>query len=672
MYSQDIYRNKDHNTKQRPSLTISTQQQQHNYDDDEQATSCFNSGQILPPDDNKNERRQQQATSDIVGSIGEEYIPDNISTNNNNNNNNSSKLHQLFGSDNNNNNSALFHNPNFHASVGNHRASGTLSPRSTAGSRSYSNISNIYYDNNNNTHTTVGNKNSAPFIPPQTAPSSSTSGDISNNSAGGSDQYLPGLEFNINPAAASSPTLGLSEADWKAIPFSTRRKLKAAVQQQQQQVDTTGNLSSPHSLSGTNIHRTSSGTGSSVPFSQRQRERTSSQPMACSGLNRSVSTTSTDSSASNSPAFQFLSRLGTNSEPNNELELGEQVGDYIIGKLIGYGGFSQVKEAHTIDSNGNKIVRAVKVVKKQAADSSQELMDRIQSEFDHEVAIWKTLVHDNILRLRLVDDTDRATFCFTDKITGGTLFDFVKHTRGNVNLRVVKKYIYQLSSALLYLHETMRVVHRDIKLENCLLEEIGNDETKLILCDFGMSDYFAKDPDDTKSSVHQQQQQVIGPADTSSLFNQYHTHQQYPFIGNQQQQQKTPAATPTSMTPTQKTPPTHSANTSTCNSQNCGSLPYACPQLLTSSVPILEPEVDIWALGVCIYALYMGHLPWNHTFLPKLRNMILQGSWDQTMFAEKVNTDASDLVSGCLTIDPQKRFKIRQVIDHEHLTNVMT
>lgn len=578
--------------------------------------------------DDQQERQQPRA-----GEIGEEYIPDNVAKGF------SSNLHQLLES-------KGGGGGNKSTTSGIHRSgSEILSPKTS------------------DTHTIAyQNSNIAAPITPASAPGTTT--------PGGSDQYLPGLDFNINPSAAQSPTLGLSEAEWKAIPFSTRRKLRAAVQQDNN-IDVTSPVSAGGSLSrsstmhacgGTSVGGGgASGSGSAIPFSRRHRERAAS-----GSLTRSMSAASTDSSASNSPAFQFLSRLGNppsegagNGNGQNDPELGEQVGEYIIGKLIGYGGFSQVKEAHTIDnSTGEKVVRAVKVVQKQNPGASQDLMERIQSEFDHEVSIWKMLNHEHILPLLLVDDTDRATYCFTHRITGGTLFDLVKNTRGNVDQPTIRRYVCELSSALLYLHETMRIVHRDIKLENCLLECVGMGEHKLILCDFGMSDYFVREDEHKSPPQGSYANHVIGPADTSSLFNQYHNFHQYPLIGNSR-----PNTAPTNNNSRS------AGGNSLPSSQNFGSLPYASPQLLTSNVPLVEPEVDIWALGVVVFALYMGNLPWNHAFLPKLRMMILQGTWDKEGLTRKAGSAASDLVDGCLEMNPESRLKIREIIHHEHLQN---
>ncbi|KAI5954053.1 hypothetical protein CANMA_004892 [Candida margitis] len=60
-----------------------------------------------------------------------------------------------------------------------------------------------------------------------------------------------------------------------------------------------------------------------------------------------------------------------------------------------------------------------------------------------------------------------------------------------------------------------------------------------------------------------------------------------------------------------------------------GSLPYASPELLQPSPPPLGPSADIWALGVLIYAMCVGKLPFQHQYEPRLRAMITAGKYNK-------------------------------------------
>ncbi|KAI9752122.1 MAG: hypothetical protein M4579_005760 [Chaenotheca gracillima] len=345
------------------------------------------------------------------------------------------------------------------------------------------------------------------------------------------------------------------------------------------------------------------------------------------------------SSTSLSPASAFLSSWGAvaaaaaATEPDDE---GQEIGNYVLGKQIGFGGFSIVREARTIEDS-TEVRRAVKIVRKHINGKPDRENEQVQSEFEHEVSIWRFLDHANVLPLLAVYDTPFATFCFTQLHDQGSLFDLVRANRKGLPLPLVKRYAFQLASAIRYLHEDARIVHRDIKLENCLLDM--SDETaaaaggNLLLCDFGMAEYIpggTDDDDDTSSSSQ---------SDGSEE-------------GFQELTGERPA--PKNIGP---------SDTSTAI---VGSLEYASPELLKSTGPLFSKPSDMWAFGVVIYALLVGELPFQHTFQPKVPMMILNGDWNREALgnvqAEPAGRDAAQLVKGCLEMDPILRWNVGHVL----------
>ncbi|KAK2839359.1 hypothetical protein FQN49_006217 [Arthroderma sp. PD_2] len=327
-----------------------------------------------------------------------------------------------------------------------------------------------------------------------------------------------------------------------------------------------------------------------------------------------------------SPASAFLSTMNREDAPAPKPDdEGQVVGqDYVIGKQIGFGGFSTVKEAFKVTDEGQTIRHAVKIVRKYLTGKSERENDQFQAEFDHEVRIWRYLNHPHILPLDAVYETDYATFCFTKLTEEGSLFDLVKKKRHNIDLSHAKQYSYQLACALRYLHEDARVVHRDIKLENCLLEPKGPDDIpSLILCDFGMAEWMTTDtcssPDPYDNAADRPPPRTIGPSDTSTSV--------------------------------------------------AGSLEYASPELLMANVGVLDPVVDVWAFGVVAYSLIVGSRPFQSSFQPRIQMNILAGKWDRNAVFAAVDEsekhdrmDALEMIEGCLQMDPMKRWTISDVL----------
>lgn len=347
-------------------------------------------------------------------------------------------------------------------------------------------------------------------------------------------------------------------------------------------------------------------------------------------VSRRSSTRSGRSLSSMSPAASFLARYKATeaikpSEPDDE---GQGIGynsEYIIGKQIGYGGFSIVKEVTSME-DGKPVVNAVKIVRKQQRQKSELENEQIQTQFDHEVEIWRFLRHPYILPLLCVYTTDYATFCITKLNKGGTLFDLVRDTKRNKKAglpeHLVKRYTYQLASAMRYLHNDVQVVHRDIKLENCLIDmtvpKAETDGGDVLLCDFGMADFVVSDQRDGPEPHSIGDNQNIGPADTSTSVQ--------------------------------------------------GSLQYAAPELFNASSSVFSPAADIWAFGVVLFALLTASLPFNDGLDIKTIEKIRQCNWDEQIVCEcdSVTDDSTNdilaLLKGCLNLDVEQRWTVHDIL----------
>ena len=71
-------------------------------------------------------------------------------------------------------------------------------------------------------------------------------------------------------------------------------------------------------------------------------------------------------------------------------------------------------------------------------------------------------------------------------ISGGTLKEYVESNNGRLKETEVQKLLLQIGNAIAYCHQK-DIVHRDIKMENILLNERGNIDAGVQIIDFGIA-----------------------------------------------------------------------------------------------------------------------------------------------------------------------------------------
>ncbi|KAJ3374160.1 Serine/threonine-protein kinase par-1 [Allomyces arbusculus] len=89
----------------------------------------------------------------------------------------------------------------------------------------------------------------------------------------------------------------------------------------------------------------------------------------------------------------------------------------------------------------------------------------------------------------------------------------------------------------------------------------------------------------------------------------------------------------------------------------CGSPPYAAPELFQGK-EYNGPEVDIWSLGVVLYVLVCGALPFDGPNLQKLRARVLTGKFKIPFY---MSTDCEKLIKKMLVLDPTKRATMQDI-----------
>eukprot|EP01064_Diplonema_japonicum_P015181 TRINITY_DN22945_c0_g1_i1.p1 TRINITY_DN22945_c0_g1~~TRINITY_DN22945_c0_g1_i1.p1 ORF type:complete len:293 (+),score=43.43 TRINITY_DN22945_c0_g1_i1:53-931(+) len=259
----------------------------------------------------------------------------------------------------------------------------------------------------------------------------------------------------------------------------------------------------------------------------------------------------------------------------------KRIGKYELGKTLGSGTFSKVKEGTDIEIN---IKYAVKIV-----DKSLLQKGHMEQQLKREIAIMKLLDHQNVLKMNDVLQTSKNIYLILDLLTGGDLFDRLEQAK-RFEEPVALDYFHQLISGLYYLH-SQGIAHRDLKPENLLLDENG----QLRIADFGFSR----------------------------------------LLNNQQMLQTV-----------------------------CGTPNYMAPEVLKEQ-GYDGKKADIWSCGVIVYAMLAGYLPFDDPNMNTLCDKIEKGVY---RMSRKFSKNAVDIIEKMLTVDPQQRITLDEILKHPFFT----
>ena len=332
-------------------------------------------------------------------------------------------------------------------------------------------------------------------------------------------------------------------------------------------------------------------------------------------------------------------------------------GEYILGQTLGEGEFGKVKMGWKKEGG---VQVAIKLLRREQLGSNPSRLPKIY----REIAILRELQHPNIVKLHEMVETERHIGIILEYASGGELFDYILNHR-YLKDNAARRLFAQLVSGIGYLHKK-GIVHRDLKLENLLLDRNRN----IIISDFGFANTF--DPND---ELGDEIEFKLSDKDYVKKAGLEHVGPNGHRRGDLMQ-------------------------------TSCGSPCYAAPELVVSDSLYTGRKVDVWSCGVILvrsflvfffssfflffffffssypravhsnwtmqYAMLAGYLPFDDDPAnPEGDNINLLYKYivsTTLTFPEYVTPHARDLLRRILVPDPRKRADLFEVARHSWLS----
>ena len=248
-----------------------------------------------------------------------------------------------------------------------------------------------------------------------------------------------------------------------------------------------------------------------------------------------------------------------------------RIGDYILGKTLGEGEFGKVKVGYR---QGSDVEVAIKLIRRENLNTNPTRLPKIY----REVNILRSLQHPNIVRIHEMLETERYIGIVMECASGGELFDFILKNKF-LSDAPAKALFAQLISGVGYLHKK-GIVHRDLKLENLLLDKKKN----MIITDFGFANTF--DPRDELS------EEIVQNITDKHFVKKHDLGKIHKSTGFRR---------------------------GDLMATSCGSPCYAAPELVVTDGLYTGRKVDVWSCGVILVGFmnYLRSYPWS-----KLTNLL--------------------------------------------------
>jgi len=214
---------------------------------------------------------------------------------------------------------------------------------------------------------------------------------------------------------------------------------------------------------------------------------------------------------------------------------------------------------------------AIKLIRRDSLSPHPNRLSKIY----REISILRTLSHPNIVRLHEMVETDRHIGIILEYASGGELFDYILHHRFLKDPPACRLFA-QLVSGVGYLHKK-GIVHRDLKLENLLLDRNRN----IIITDFGFANVF--DPRDELGDLEDKLEdpEILKELEKGVPHSASEEGSLLSILGPGQVRRRADLM-----------------------ATSCGSPCYAAPELVVSDGLYTGKKVDVWSCGVILVGFY--------------------------------------------------------------------
>lgn len=98
----------------------------------------------------------------------------------------------------------------------------------------------------------------------------------------------------------------------------------------------------------------------------------------------------------------------------------------------------------------------------------------------------------------------------------------------------------------------------------------------------------------------------------------------------------------------------------------CGTPIFAAPEVIKNK-PYDGQKADMWSLGVILYTMVVGKMPWNSLNNPiEVMNQIVRGTYT---IPSDISINLNDLISSLIVVPPEFRISCSDILSHPWITN---